>query len=99
MVGRRGVVGLHCIARTPSANHHSPLTTHHSPLTTHHPPLRRDAVSMSETLYPAELFADQSRRWRQGERLAVEVYLEQWPSLRQSPNMVLDLICNEIILR
>ncbi len=50
-------------------------------------------------LYPAELFADQSRRWRQGERLAVEVYLEQWPSLRQSPSMVMDLICNEIILR
>ena len=45
------------------------------------------------------LLLDQSNRWRRGQPLAVEGYLEQHPSLNDDPEQVLDLISNEIYLR
>ena len=42
---------------------------------------------------------DQRRRWGQGERVPVEFYLEQNPTLGVDPEAVLDLILGEVILR
>jgi hypothetical protein len=46
-----------------------------------------------------ELLADQSRRWRGGERPPVEEYLGREPALRADPEAVLEMICNEVYLR
>jgi hypothetical protein len=45
------------------------------------------------------LLADQHVRWRRGERVAVEAYLEHCPALRYEPGVVLDLLYHEIVLR
>lgn len=45
------------------------------------------------------LVVEQRQRWRRGERVCVEDYLERHPSLRVDGEVVLDLICNEIDLR
>jgi tetratricopeptide (TPR) repeat protein len=42
---------------------------------------------------------DQRRRWQQGDRLAVEVYLKQEPALEMDAEAVLELIYNEVVLR
>jgi tetratricopeptide (TPR) repeat protein len=42
---------------------------------------------------------DQRRRWQQQDRIRVEAYLDQHPSLRDFPEAVLDLIYHEIVLR
>jgi tetratricopeptide (TPR) repeat protein len=47
----------------------------------------------------ALLRADQCRRWRSGERVLVESYLEQHAGVRENPEAVLELILNEMILR
>src|SRR3989442_1320854 len=47
----------------------------------------------------ARLLVDQRRRWQQGERVLVEAYLEQYPSLQGNVEALLDLIYNEVILR
>jgi eukaryotic-like serine/threonine-protein kinase len=47
----------------------------------------------------AILLAHQRRSWRRGERLSVEVYLEQRSELQGDAETVLDLIYNEIVLR
>src|SRR5207253_582657 len=39
---------------------------------------------------------DQERRWRAGERVRVEAYLDQYPAVRADADAVLDLIYNEI---
>jgi serine/threonine-protein kinase len=45
------------------------------------------------------LRCDQRRRWQQGERILVESYLEQQPTLQADPEGLLDLIYNEMVLR
>ena len=45
------------------------------------------------------LIVDQCRRWQQGERVAIECYLEQHPTLRADSEGLLDLIYNEVLLR
>jgi serine/threonine protein kinase/tetratricopeptide (TPR) repeat protein len=45
------------------------------------------------------LLDDQSLRWRQGERLPVEAYLERRPDVRHDTEQVLDLVYHEILLR
>jgi hypothetical protein len=59
--------------------------------------------SFSSGLPPRELAAlvhlDQARRWARGECLSVDAYLEKHPALRADPEALLDLLCNEIILR
>jgi serine/threonine protein kinase len=47
----------------------------------------------------AQLFEDQSTRWRAGERPLVETYLAQHPFLREAPTLVLELIAHEVSLR
>jgi serine/threonine protein kinase/predicted Zn-dependent protease len=46
-----------------------------------------------------QLRADQCRRWRSGERVLVESYLERHAALRENSEAVLELILNEVILR
>src|SRR5580765_2589872 len=52
---------------------------------------------------PAELVellrADQCRRWRRGEPVSVEAYLQAHPPLASADACVLGLILNEIVLR
>ncbi|MBY0522242.1 MAG: protein kinase [Gemmataceae bacterium] len=43
--------------------------------------------------------ADQRRRWQQGERVSVETYILNFPSLKQSESAKLDLLYNEALLR
>ncbi len=47
----------------------------------------------------AALIDDQRARWRKGEPVAVEVYLEQNPALAARDDTILDLIYNEVVLR
>jgi tetratricopeptide (TPR) repeat protein len=47
----------------------------------------------------ASLCLDQRSRWRRGESVQVETYVEQYPALQTNPDGVLDLIYNEIVLR
>jgi WD40 repeat protein len=58
---------------------------------------------MSDAGAPGEpgeaLLDDQSRRWRQGQGLAVEEYLRRQPALQDDPELLLDLIYHEIALR
>jgi WD40 repeat protein len=45
------------------------------------------------------LLGDQRRRWQQGERVSVQAYLEEVPSLRDYPELVFELVCGEVLLR
>jgi serine/threonine-protein kinase len=45
------------------------------------------------------LRADQSERWRRGERVLVEDYLRQYPQLDQDEGLLLDLVYAEVLLR
>ena len=47
----------------------------------------------------ALLRADQHRRWRSGDRLPVEAYLERVAALRDDAETLLDLIYSEVLLR
>jgi eukaryotic-like serine/threonine-protein kinase len=47
----------------------------------------------------ASLRADQRTRWRRGDAVRVEAYLDQHTSLRAHPEAILDLILNEVALR
>jgi tetratricopeptide (TPR) repeat protein len=42
---------------------------------------------------------DQRRRWLRGERVTIEDYLDRFPHLRESPDILLDLIYSEACLR
>jgi eukaryotic-like serine/threonine-protein kinase len=53
---------------------------------------------MSESERLSLLRLDQRRRWRRGEPLPVEGYLERHPALHADPDGVLDLIYNEMLL-
>ena len=48
---------------------------------------------------PAMLLVDQKRCWLQGERVLVEEYCQQLPSLRNDTESLLDLIYSEVLLR
>src|SRR5262245_50731843 len=48
---------------------------------------------------PAMLLVGQKRRWLQGERVLVEEYCRQSPSLRDDTESLLDLIYSEVLLR
>jgi len=58
------------------------------------PPVFGGAVPGEE-----DLLQEQSRCWVQGERLPVEAYLRTYPGLQGNRELVLDLICHELILR
>ena len=47
----------------------------------------------------SRLRADQSERWRRGEKVGVEHYLGRHPDLADSPDVLLDLIFAEALLR
>jgi WD40 repeat protein/tRNA A-37 threonylcarbamoyl transferase component Bud32 len=46
----------------------------------------------------AQLQVDQEERWRRGERVLVETYVEQHPTLKEHPDWILDLVFREIML-
>ncbi len=46
-----------------------------------------------------ELLLNQSDCWQRGEPLSVEIYLQLYPALRADRELVLDLICHELLLR
>jgi tetratricopeptide (TPR) repeat protein len=48
---------------------------------------------------PTSLCSDQRRRWREGDRIAVEAYLARQPALEADAEAILDLIYNEVVLR
>jgi eukaryotic-like serine/threonine-protein kinase len=45
------------------------------------------------------LEVDQRTRWRRGEHVCVETYLEQYPRLRADPESTIHLVYNEVLLR
>jgi hypothetical protein len=45
------------------------------------------------------LQSDQRRRWQRGERVLVQAYLGEAPSLRDYPDLVFELVCGEVLLR
>jgi hypothetical protein len=45
------------------------------------------------------LLGDQRQRWQRGERVLVQAYLEEMPSLRDYPELVFELVCGEVLLR
>ena len=45
------------------------------------------------------LLNDQSQRWKRGERLPVEAYLERQPEMGGDADQILDLVYHEILLR
>jgi WD40 repeat protein len=47
----------------------------------------------------AYLLSDQRRRWQRGERVPVHAYLDEMPSLRESSDLVFELVCGEVPLR
>ncbi|MBM3982526.1 MAG: hypothetical protein FJ304_20095, partial [Planctomycetes bacterium] len=47
----------------------------------------------------ADVLARQEREWDHGERPLVEELLAAHPTFVDSPNAVLELICNEVVLR
>jgi serine/threonine protein kinase/tetratricopeptide (TPR) repeat protein len=48
---------------------------------------------------PAMMLVDQKRRWLHGERVLVEEYCRQFPSLQHDTESLLDLIYSEVLLR
>src|SRR5271166_2980453 len=47
----------------------------------------------------ALLCADQLQRWQAGQRVPAEDYLREVPALRDDPELAIDLIFNEFLLR
>jgi len=47
----------------------------------------------------ALLRADQLQRWQRGQRVPAEVYLQEVPTLRDDPELAIDLIFSEFVLR
>ena len=45
------------------------------------------------------LRADQQRRWQAGQRVSAETYLREVPALRDDPELAIDLIFSEFLLR
>jgi hypothetical protein len=68
---------------------------------TDEPPLDGDPPGGAEPDRPmlALLLAYQRLAWRRGERVPVEAYLAQHPSLAADPEAALDLIYQEVLLR
>jgi len=56
------------------------------------------ASSLSAVQLVAAICADQQRRWRSGDQIGVEYYLERF-SVLKSETHAIDLICNEWVLR
>src|SRR5581483_1249911 len=54
---------------------------------------------MGESATTSMLLSDQRQRWRRGERITVERFLEGQTGQHVDPEVVLDLIYNEIVLR
>ncbi|HJT76119.1 MAG TPA: serine/threonine-protein kinase, partial [Gemmataceae bacterium] len=63
----------------------------------------RDFLSQTGELTPAQVVAvlrvDQRQRWEGGERAPAEAYLQWYPALRADPELALDLVYGEFLLR
>src|SRR5262249_42763315 len=58
-----------------------------------------DASTASDGRLVLDLVRDQQNRWRSGDPVPVEAYLRQHPGLRADSDGLMDLICNEWVLR
>jgi WD40 repeat protein/serine/threonine protein kinase len=58
-----------------------------------------DAVTASGGRLVSHLVRDQQSRWHTGDPVPVEAYLREHPSLRADADGLMDLICNEWVLR
>jgi WD40 repeat protein/serine/threonine protein kinase len=47
----------------------------------------------------AALGVDQRERWRRAERVQAETYFQEWPALRTDPELALDLVYGEFLIR
>jgi tetratricopeptide (TPR) repeat protein/predicted Ser/Thr protein kinase len=47
----------------------------------------------------AVLWVDRRERWKSGERIPVEVYLDSFPSLREDPEKAVELVYGEFLVR
>jgi eukaryotic-like serine/threonine-protein kinase len=65
--------------------------------TTWHSGPRRDAPRPGSEVQ--RLCADQRERWRRGDRVPAEAYLESFPAVRDDPKAALDLVYHEFALR
>src|SRR5688572_14621624 len=61
--------------------------------------LPADLEAMPRSVLLTLLRSDQRWRWRQGQRVAVEAYVNRLPRLRDDPEAVLDLAFGEALLR
>jgi WD40 repeat protein/tRNA A-37 threonylcarbamoyl transferase component Bud32 len=61
--------------------------------------LRARANECSATELADAALADLRERWRQGERVPVETYLDQLPALRSDNDCLLDFVYGEILVR
>jgi serine/threonine protein kinase len=66
----------------------------------HTPPVvGSESIPAAAASYVLPLLDEQRRRWRQGERVLIEAYLDREPALRNNVESLLDLVYNEVILR
>ncbi len=60
-------------------------------------------LAQSGPLPPAQVAAvlrvDQRERWQAGERVLAETYLERYPAVRADPEIAMDLVYNEFLVR
>jgi Tfp pilus assembly protein PilF/tRNA A-37 threonylcarbamoyl transferase component Bud32 len=61
--------------------------------------LDAQALALDRTAWLALLRADQHRRWRRGQRLPAEAYLQRLSALGRDSDTALDLILSEMLLR
>jgi hypothetical protein len=47
----------------------------------------------------SSLLLDQRRRWKNDDRVLLETYLLQYPSLQADSDALFELLCHEVVLR
>src|SRR5580658_1369794 len=55
--------------------------------------------ALSQTEVAGLVRADQRKRWKEGEHVSAETYLNNFPSLKANDPALLDLVYNEVLLR
>jgi len=55
--------------------------------------------ALSQTEVAGLIRADQRKRWKEGEHVSAETYLNNFPSLKGNDPALLDLVYNEVLLR
>jgi eukaryotic-like serine/threonine-protein kinase len=61
--------------------------------------MTNSSLDRTECTRRSDLLLDQNAHWLTSQRVRAEDYLRQDPDLRESPEVLLDLLCNEVRLR